>query len=116
MVRVTACQKDSKLILTVEDNGVGLSSDSWEGNRAQPRRSGNAIAGLTPPSTGIGLSNLRERLQALYGSQQKLELIPRGTEGVIVRVEIPARTEASTDLIGDNDLAWPGLVASSSTH
>jgi two-component system LytT family sensor kinase len=77
LVRVSASREDDKLILTVEDDGVGLA---------------NANAG-----TGIGLANLRERLHALYGDQQKLELTARPTGGVLVRVEIPWRPHASSE-------------------
>ena len=74
LVRVTARQQDSRLALSVEDDGVGLSQ---------------AVPMERKP--GIGLSNLRARLQALYGESQKLELVARPQGGVAVRVEIPWR-------------------------
>jgi two-component sensor histidine kinase len=80
VVRVSASRKDGKLVLAVEDNGVGLAS----------------AALLAKTGTGIGLANLRERLQALYGAQQRVELPPRATGGVTVRVEIPWRLRTSS--------------------
>ena len=80
VVRVSASRQEGQLVLTVEDNGVGLA----------PPGHASANANITSRvGTGIGLANLRERLRALYGSRQKLEFAPRATGGVIVRVEIP---------------------------
>ncbi len=85
VVRVSASRNDGKLVLVVEDDGVGLAGDGSD------RAEGMSSPGLAKAGTGIGLSNLRERLQALYGAHQKLELTPRVAGGVIVRVEIPWR-------------------------
>jgi signal transduction histidine kinase len=104
LVRLTARQQDGLLILTVEDDGVGLPDAA----AVQPRSKQTArIAGSELPSaatsagpspsdwarggTGIGLSNLRARLETLYGSRQKLELISRSEGGVTVLVQIPWR-------------------------
>jgi sensor histidine kinase YesM len=106
VVRVSASRQDGKLVLSVEDDGVGLASGNVDsggpensvcpGLRA-PARSPAASVLVARAGTGIGLANLRERLQALYGARQKLELTPRATGGVIVRVEIPWRPRASSE-------------------
>lgn len=85
MVRVSASRHHEMLVLTVEDDGVGFASGS--GGSGGPASATEAVPAQT--GTGIGLANLRERLRALYGARQKLELKPRPTGGVIVRVEIP---------------------------
>jgi len=59
------------LVLTVADNGVGVSST----------RSGD--------STGLGLANLRERLATLYGPLAALELEDR-RPGTRATVTLPA--------------------------
>jgi hypothetical protein len=41
------------------------------------------------PVLGIGLGNLRRRLTALHGANATLALIPRATNGLIVRIELP---------------------------
>jgi two-component sensor histidine kinase len=108
LVRVSASRKDGKLVLSVEDDGVGLASGSADsGGSENPAgfhpslpasaRSSTTSIVVATAGTGIGLSNLRERLQALYGARQKLELTPRATGGVIVRVEIPWRRQASSE-------------------
>jgi two-component sensor histidine kinase len=71
-VRITARRQDARLLLSVEDDGVGLSS-----------------MGRSKNNTGIGLANLRERLQSLYADGQTLELLSRPEGGVAVRISIP---------------------------
>jgi len=106
VVRVSASRKDGKLVLAVEDNGVGLASGNADSGGPEnptgfcpslpvPAPTFTKSAVWARPGTGIGLANLRERLQALYGARQKLELTPRATGGVIVRVEIPWHPRAS---------------------
>jgi len=105
---VSAYRKDGNLVLTVEDDGVGLASAHADSggpeNPAElhpglpaPARSSTTGVVVARAGTGIGLANLRERLQALYGARQKLELKPRATGGVIVRVEIPWHPRASSE-------------------
>jgi sensor histidine kinase YesM len=45
--------------------------------------------GRSKNNTGIGLANLRERLQSLYADGQTLELLSRPEGGVAVRISIP---------------------------
>jgi LytS/YehU family sensor histidine kinase len=44
------------------------------------------------PGTGVGLSNLRARLNILHGSATQLELTPLGNRGVEVTVQLPFQT------------------------
>jgi signal transduction histidine kinase len=67
--------------VTVEDNGAGLSNKENE-------RGGGA---------GIGLQNLRSRLESLYGAAQKIDFGPQPEGGVMVRVEIPLRPAALSE-------------------
>ena len=84
-VRVGASRREGVLVLTVEDDGVGL------GGPKPDVRTSEAWGGA---GTGIGLANLRERLGALYGARQSLQLTPRAGGGVVVRVEIPQDGES----------------------
>ena len=85
-VRVVVTRQAERLMLRVEDDGVGLVE-----NKRQPQ-------------TGIGLSNLRARLEALYGNRQKMEMIPRPEGGVAVQVEIPLREVGLGDGGSRNDV------------
>jgi two-component sensor histidine kinase len=77
-VQVTACSADGRLVVSVEDDGVGF-SDPPEGG----------------PKSGIGLSNLRARLQTIYGVDQSFEIRSRPEGGVIVKVDIPSRASVA---------------------
>ena len=99
VVRLAAHRREQRLVLSVEDDGVGLSkepaalfgaanSDPSPGNIQLEKRSPPLVNG-----SGIGLKNLRARLQALYGLDQKLELAERAGGGVKVTIEIPWCTE-----------------------
>jgi two-component sensor histidine kinase len=73
VVRVIVQQRGERLLAIVEDNGAGLSNTENE-------RGGGM---------GLGLQNLRARLESLYGKAQSLDFAPRPEGGVKVRVELP---------------------------
>jgi signal transduction histidine kinase len=73
-IRVGAAREGRMLRIEVEDDGCGLVS-----------------AAATPSGdSGFGLQQVRERLQAAYGSDARLELQPgNGSSGVIARIWLP---------------------------
>ncbi len=87
-LRFTARVAGDKLELTVVDNGVGL-----------------AASQAANPKPGIGLVNLRTRLATLYGTNQLLEVGPNPGGGVLVRVELPRRTESAVGQSADKPTA-----------
>ena len=74
-IHVQAHRSGSELVLTVRDNGPGLT--------AAPREE---EAG----TSGVGLRNTQERLQNLYGDAQHLQL--RKDEGLLVEIVLPYHT------------------------
>jgi LytS/YehU family sensor histidine kinase len=51
-------------------------------------------AALDPAAKGgTGLSNIRERLQALYGNKARLVIEERRPRGVVARIELPVSPE-----------------------
>jgi LytS/YehU family sensor histidine kinase len=68
MVTISGTKDDKKLILKVIDNGVGF---------------GDEIG------SGMGLTNLRERLVTLYGKHAKLDLAHASPRGVAASLELP---------------------------
>jgi len=73
-LRVSIQKRDSRLMVSVEDDGPGL--------RARSQR-----------QFGVGLGNTAERLAALYGDDGTLSVGPSDTGGFAVGVTIPFRTE-----------------------
>jgi len=63
---------DGRLALTVEDDGVGF--------------------GQTTAGTGLGLTNIRERLAQLYGEHATLALKARAGGGVAATITLPLET------------------------
>lgn len=94
-IRIKARRVGDELVLSVEDTGVGFSSN---------------------PNNGNGLTNLRERLELLYGGRAMLSITPRGSvdfsldssasvdtiSGTVITIKIPvsslrSASKASTD-------------------
>jgi two-component system LytT family sensor kinase len=74
---------ESKLVLQVEDDGVGMN--------APP-----AVAADTMSSgTGIGMMNVAERLHVLFGDDGKMTVQSRDTQGTLVILEMPVVQEDS---------------------
>jgi two-component sensor histidine kinase len=70
-ITVTASAADNELVLTVRDNGPG------------------PFAGHTPRGTGVGVSNLRERIARLYGAGARLEIADAPDGGCIATLVVP---------------------------
>jgi two-component sensor histidine kinase len=87
-VRIEALRDGDCLVLRVQDDGPGLPN------------------GEVPASDtgGIGLRNVRERMQQLYGTNQAMTLSPAPGGGLIVELRLPYRTASN------------GAAASLSSH
>jgi two-component system LytT family sensor kinase len=73
---------DSRLIIEVEDDGVGiggaeLGENSWSG-------------------MGIGMANISERLQVLYGDTARMTIDSQEGKGTLVRIRLPLIEAASS--------------------
>jgi hypothetical protein len=77
------------LRINVSDTGPGLKSDT-----ADRRLSGITYDGGEPVSTGVGLTNIRERLEQAYGDKHLFETHEPSEGGFVVIIEIPLETAA----------------------
>jgi hypothetical protein len=68
-IRVRAQRQAQHLLITVEDDGLGLEANGTSGTR-------------------VGLANLRERLEVLYGGAARFELRP-GQPGAVAILNLP---------------------------
>jgi two-component system LytT family sensor kinase len=73
LIELRGTRQDGNLILTVSDNGAGISDTA-------------------PKREGIGVANTRARLVELYGERQKFELVNKPEGGLCVRITIPFST------------------------
>jgi sensor histidine kinase YesM len=69
---IDASAAGGRLRVAVSDTGVGLDATA-----------------AAQSGTGVGLANIRDRLQALYGAEARLTLIENQPQGVIAAIEIP---------------------------
>jgi two-component system, LytTR family, sensor kinase len=71
---------EGQLMVEVEDDGVGMAPDHEE---ASP------TSGLVRPGTGIGVRNVRERMEVLYGKLAAVEINSRPGRGTKVTMLMP---------------------------
>lgn len=75
-INIKAERRNGVLRLEVRDNGPGMAADPLA-------------------ARGVGLNNVRARLQQIYGQNSRFELTNGQTGGFTVAMEIPFQTEAS---------------------
>ena len=68
--------------IEVADDGVGI------GNRPQ--------SALERTGAGIGLKNVQERLEVLYGNQARFSVVSNPGRGTLVSIEIPMSIPGAT--------------------
>jgi sensor histidine kinase YesM len=75
---VEAALDGGRLLVKVSDTGLGLGSQDVHGRAAH--------------GGGVGLATTRERLQALYGADARLDLVPGRTRGAVALLILPLET------------------------
>jgi two-component system, LytTR family, sensor kinase len=73
--------RDGRLLVDVEDDGVGI----------MPERAAavGAVTAQSKSGNGIGMRNVRERLEVLYGGEARFEVESRPGRGTRVTLEVP---------------------------
>ncbi len=80
------------LRITVSDTGPGLQSPTTDN-----RLSGMTYDGGEPVSTGVGLTNIRDRLSQAYGEHHRFETIEPIEGGFAVLIELPAERQPTPE-------------------
>lgn len=80
----------STLRIVVSDTGPGLQTSTTDN-----RLSGMTYDGGEPVSTGVGLSNIRDRLFQAYGEEHRFETMDPPEGGFAVVIELPFERAAS---------------------
>lgn len=75
-IRISARKQENELVLTVEDDGPGFELEDGQG--AELRKTG-----------GVGVQNIRNRLDEIYSSKHAIEFSNLPTGGACVRISIP---------------------------
>ncbi|HEX8898230.1 MAG TPA: histidine kinase [Chthoniobacterales bacterium] len=76
-IEITATRENHSLRLEVKDNGPGITT----------------VHGT--PDHHVGLSNVRARLEGLYGNDFTLDMTNRAAQGLVVTVLVPFRSDGS---------------------
>ncbi|MEO5688635.1 MAG: histidine kinase [Burkholderiaceae bacterium] len=84
-LRVTAVLEGATLILSVVDSGRGLEAAA----AAREREPGT-------PSSGFGLTQVRERLHTLHGDVARFTIAPRAEGGTRAEIRLPVRTHPTS--------------------
>jgi len=87
-ISVTSRLTEGMLTLTVTDNGVGLEAQQAV---KRARLSSQTDTNLSERG-GTGLTNVRARLNTLYGSAASLSLQPNEPNGLVATLHIPIQT------------------------
>ena len=72
-IQLRTTNRDGRLHIEIEDNGVGISEEKMPHVYVE----------------GIGLSNVRERLRVLYGTDFHLQIESRAGLGTLIKIDIP---------------------------
>ena len=67
---------DSRLVIEVEDDGVGMGAAHLEESSSWP-------------GMGIGMANISERLQVLYGDTARMTIDSHEGKGTLIRIRLP---------------------------
>jgi two-component system LytT family sensor kinase len=79
-ITLRASHKNGRLFVEVADDGVGI-----------PEEKRHDVY-----DSGIGISNVRERLKVLYGQEFVFEIDSKPGKGTVIRFEIPATISSET--------------------
>ncbi|MGD0346448.1 MAG: histidine kinase [Terracidiphilus sp.] len=71
-----------RVFIEVADDGVGIN--------ARP------VSALRRTGAGIGMKNVQERLEVLYGNQARFNIVSNPGRGTVVSIELPATTSSSS--------------------
>ena len=84
-VSVTAAEETDSIRLTVQDDGPGMSEDRLDAVRSFTAK---------PKGHGIGLKNIRERLEMAFGEGCSFRIDSVPDQGTTVQIVIPKKREA----------------------
>jgi two-component system sensor histidine kinase YesM len=84
MLSVSVNQVDEDLLLSVTDNGVGISEDQTALLMSQFKGQENPES-----SSGIGILNVNRRIQLYYGSEYGLSVVSERGAGTTVIIKVP---------------------------
>ncbi|MGK0465480.1 MAG: two-component system LytT family sensor kinase [Clostridium sp.] len=86
LVRISARMIDNDAVVTIEDDGVGISKNKLK-NLLNSRKLNSNESEST--SRGMGICNLNDRMISYYGEEYKIEIESKEKIGTKVKIKIP---------------------------
>jgi sensor histidine kinase YesM len=83
------CEKNNFLQIDICDNGVGMDEKTRVSLMSDEETDDKQLQKGTGHSTGIGMKNVRRRLEIYYQQKNLVEVISSPGEGTIVRLTLP---------------------------
>jgi two-component system sensor histidine kinase YesM len=80
-IAVSACREQQRLIIRITDNGQGIAAATLQLLQTEAKPSGH--------TTGIGLSNVKERLRIFFGDDAYLNIASAINQGTTVTIDLP---------------------------
>jgi two-component system sensor histidine kinase YesM len=87
-IRVSAIREDQRVVIRVSDNGVGMSREHLD-----------SIRNMRQNRSGVGVSNVDERLKLCFGSDYGLTISSLEGEGTTVSIHIPLEYAVKPEVI-----------------
>ena len=91
-IQIRAYRFEDEIYIDVEDNGPGMTEEQIQNLRKRKQVSSRA------KGSGIGFSNVEERIQLFYGKEYGMEVYSEPDEGTLIRIHIPFQALCEEDL------------------
>jgi two-component system sensor histidine kinase YesM len=94
MIRIIVRPGEESLLLTIEDNGAGMTDDKLAALIERLEAAPNRLQSKADGGVHIGLANVRHRIKSFYGERFGLAIVSSEGLGTKVTIEIPILREA----------------------
>ena len=89
-IKISACKIEGDIIISVADNGLGMTDEQLDYLRMMLESSEWMNDGRQKTSKGIGVLNVNSRIKLYYGDGYGLDVESHYCEGTVFRIRIPA--------------------------
>lgn len=87
-IRITVREKENAVVMTVEDNGVGMTEETCQ----------EILCREPGERTGIGIKNVNDRIQIYFGEEYGIRIASEPDVGTLVEIRIPKLREGEYDI------------------
>lgn len=99
-IRICLEDSDRDLLFTVEDDGIGMNTETLEKLRGTVEQGVEAESrSQSPEKGGYGLHNINERMKIYYGKEYGLQINAEEGKGTRICIRIPKQTAREPDIL-----------------